>query len=466
MTKKAANGSGSVERRGTLWWARVTATGKPRRRLPMAGSEAWPRSQAKREAKKLAADYAAGRIVFDDAPRASKPIATGSSMTVRQVGDAWTSGKLYKDFGAVYGLSPRKSGYIDGKTLSKHVYGVKTRGATGPDFGDLPIAEVTGDDARAVMGAQRPEEQALQTRRHTYARIRQVFDFAELPLKLRRDGSNPFTKRLRPSKVAGVDVTKELTYWYPSEAVQFAACSDPENTLGMRVYCAAAVATGLDASTLPTPSWADYDPKSRTLRAVRPKVGKPVFVRANPPWLFDLLDAWRELSGAPGTDAPREVLEAAPIFPKGVMGCRRGRESEALQDAMRRAGLKRSALYETTEHSQRMRFHDLRATFETWARRSAWDQRDIDARTGHASAAMAERYDRGARSLAELQEIPFPNLALAIPEIRATLATRLATQVPKSQPDEASKAPQVPGIIQCEGGDLNPYASYGASTSS
>ena len=119
-------------------------------------------------------------------------------MTVRQVGEAWTSGKLYDQYGAVDGLAPRASGYIDGKTLAKHVYGVKTRGPNGPDFGDLPIASVTVDDARAVMGAQRPEEQALQTRRHTYARIRQVFDFAEMPLKLRPDGSNPFGKRLRP----------------------------------------------------------------------------------------------------------------------------------------------------------------------------------------------------------------------------------------------------------------------------
>jgi hypothetical protein len=55
-----------------------------------------------------------------------------------------------------------------------------------------------------------------------------------------------------------------------------------------------------------------------------------------------------------------------------------------------------------------MRYHDLRATFETSARRACWDQRDIDGRTGHASKEMAERNDRGARTLAELQETPFP----------------------------------------------------------
>ncbi len=464
--KKAANGRGSVERRGTtLWWARITAPGKPRKRLPVAGSEAWSKAQAKREAAKLAGDYAAGRIVFDETPRTkARPVTAGAAMTVRQVGEAWTSGKLYETFGAVDGLSPRKSGYIDGKTLAKHVYGVKTRGPNGPDFGDLPIADVSNEDARAVMGAQRPEDQALQTRRHTYARLRQVFDFAELPLKLRREGTNPFTKRMRPRKVKGVDITKDLAYWYPSEAVQFSGCT--ETPLGERVFCAVAVGSGFDKGTLLAPSWADYDAANRVLRVVRPKVGKTVFVRANPPWLFDLLDAWRELSGAPAADAPRELLQAAPIFPADVMGCRRGRETDVLQASMDRAGLDRAALYETTDHAQRMRFHDLRATFETWARRAGWDQRDIDARTGHASKAMAERYDRGARSLAELQEVPFPNLALAMPEIRATLATRLATSLEPTASETSAEVVQVAGITECEGRDLNPHASYGASTSS
>jgi integrase len=469
---KARNGSGSVERRGALWWARITATGRPRKRLPMAGSETWPRAQAKREAAKLAADYATGKIVFDETPRSkARPLAAGAAMTVRQVGEAWTNGKLYETYGAVDGLAPRASGYIDGKTLAKHVYGVKTRGPNAPAFGDLSIASVTVDDARAVMGAQRPEEQALQTRRHTYARIRQVFDFAELPLKLRPDMSNPFGKRLRPRKVRSVDGDLQFQYLYPSEAVQLAARTAV--LVARRVYYATAMATGFDVSTLSLPefSWANYDPANRTLYEARPKTSKAVFVYANPAWLFDLLDAWRELSGAPAADAPRDALKAAPIFPADALGWRRGREADALQADLALAKLTRPALIETTAHSHRMRFHDLRATFETWARRAGWDQRDIDARTGHGSKAMAERYDRGARSLAELQEVPFPNLALAIPETRAVLEARLATRLATAAdptPHEGAPGSNPKPLIfkQCEGGDLNPYANYGASTSS
>jgi hypothetical protein len=63
------------------------------------------------------------------------------------------------------------------------------------------------------------------------------------------------------------------------------------------------------------------EPTHKTLHEVRPKVGKNVFVYGNPAWLFDMLDAWRELSGAPAADAPREALKAAKLFPEDVMGC-------------------------------------------------------------------------------------------------------------------------------------------------
>lgn len=467
--KKAGNGAGSVDRIGDLWWARITAPGKPRKRLPIAGSEKWSRGEAKREARKLSADYRAGRIVFDETPRTkAKPVVPGSQMTVRQLGEAWTSGKLYEQFGAVYGLAPRKSGYIDGKTLAKHVYGAKTRGPTGPDFGDLSIASVTADDARAVMGAQKPEAQAHQTRVHTYARVRQVFDFAELPLKLRPDGSNPFTKRLRPQWVHGVDVEPELQYLYPSEAVQLAACTDVP--LPRRVFWGLNEGAGFDVGTAYGATWADLDTVKKILSPVRPKTNETVYVFGNPGWLFDLLNAWREISGAPPADAARDVLKASPIFAAGVLGVRRGREPEALRADLWTANARRPALHETTKHSRRLRAHDLRATFEVWARRAGWLQRDIDARTGHDSKEMGDRYDRAVRSLAELEEVPFPNLALAIPETRAILEARLASRLARSSSEAASAdAPEVadPAFFPgCEGGDLNPYAISGASTSS
>lgn len=62
------------------------------------------------------------------------------------------------------------------------------------------------------------------------------------------------------------------------------------------------------------------------------------------------------------------------------------------------------------------------------------------------------------------------NLAFAIPETRAIIEARLATRLAKTEgpsaaSGEADVEVSVGDLRGCEGGDLNPYASYGASTS-
>ena len=47
---------------------------------------------------------------------------------------------------------------------------------------------------------------------------------------------------------------------------------------------------------------------------------------------------------------------------------------------------------------------------------------------------MVERYDRGAWSLAELREVPFPELARAIPEVRAVLEEPARRERPRTAP--------------------------------
>jgi len=58
-------------------------------------------------------------------------------------------------------------------------------------------------------------------------------------------------------------------------------------------------------------------------------------------------------------------------------------------------------------------FHDLRATFVTWAKGDGW----ISDRTGHLTPEMIERYSRAERTLADLKIEPFPELAGKIPEL-------------------------------------------------
>ena len=66
---------------------------------------------------------------------------------------------------------------------------------------------------------------------------------------------------------------------------------------------------------------------------------------------------------------------------------------------------------------ERLRFHDARATFVSWARRAGHGWGWISDRTGHLTPAMMARYDRGAHTLADLKYQPFPDLAKAVPEL-------------------------------------------------
>jgi hypothetical protein len=149
--KKAQNGAGSVERRGATWWVRVSAPGMPRKRVPIAESEKMTELRARKAGARLAADVRAARIVFDEKPR--KGALPSPVTTVRQLGEAWTSGELLRTHGAVNRLRVKATAATDGWTMAKHVYGVHTRGPAGPVFGDLAVAQVTSDDVSAVMAS-------------------------------------------------------------------------------------------------------------------------------------------------------------------------------------------------------------------------------------------------------------------------------------------------------------------------
>lgn len=92
----------------------------------------------------------------------------------------------------------------------------------------------------------------------------------------------------------------------------------------------------------------------------------------------------------------------------GDIGCKQRHEAEALRRDLRLAGIARAVLFERSGQVEPLRFHDLRATFVTWARRAGKDTGWITDRTGHLTPDIMHRYDRGARSLADLQMKPFP----------------------------------------------------------
>jgi hypothetical protein len=122
------------------------------------------------------------------------------------------------------------------------------------------------------------------------------------------------------------------------------------------------------------------------------------------------------------------------------VGYDRKRLATALRDDLTAVGVTRAILFEeNAPNVEPLRFHDLRSTFCTWARRAAKSDAWISERTGHElSGDMISRYDRGAQTLADLDYEPFPDVSGAVPEL-AEIVTRLHTQLhkPAAEPPES-----------------------------
>jgi hypothetical protein len=155
-----------------------------------------------------------------------------------------------------------------------------------------------------------------------------------------------------------------------------------------------------------------------------------------------ILRAWYVLQGEPGDEEPiiREAEIGVKGGPKRIAG--------VLRADLKKAGVTRAILFEDeAENVEPLRFHDLRSTFCSWARRAGKSDAWISERTGHdLDGKMISRYDRGAQTLADLDYAPFPDIARAVPElveIRARLHTRLHTDE-EAQKVEASETVMVP----------------------
>jgi integrase len=143
------------------------------------------------------------------------------------------------------------------------------------------------------------------------------------------------------------------------------------------------------------------------LASFKTKTGRAQYFVADP-GLMTILGDWHEHQGKPEDDQP--IVTGVDYAPK--------RLATALRDDLKAVGVKRAILFEeTAENVEALRFHDLRSTFCTWARRLGKSDAWISERTGHElTGDMINRYDRGAQTLDDLAYVPFPPLGGAVPE--------------------------------------------------
>ncbi|HMI85118.1 MAG TPA: tyrosine-type recombinase/integrase [Polyangiaceae bacterium] len=447
--RSAANGAGTVEWRNGKPFVRLTLPDGRRPRIPIPPEYTTP--ERHQECAAAMAELArAGKLVFDPPKPRGKAALLGPTKTVRDVMKAWTKGELLSRYGSVNKLRTIASARIIEWTLEKHAMGVKTRGPGKPAFGDLPVGDVTTKDISEVM-AQHAAGRA-QTKQHTYNRLHRLFDLAIFPLELRPEGSNPVSRYLRPTS----DDEKTFCFLYPAEVL---ALLSPEASnaipVGRRVLYALAVFTGLRKGNLYGLRWRDIDFVNGTITVPRTKTGRGLFFDVNA-GLLGVLRAWKRLSGDP-------VVEALVIRD---VGCERGREAQTLRDDLAKVGVIRADLHiEDDPEREPLRFHDLRATFVTWAKRAERPDDWIRSRTGHVDDDMLERYARAAKVLADLRYEPFPDISGAIPELAALSHPLSQPWISTGLPEGAGGEVTAENQRECEGGDLNPYGSNPASTS-
>lgn len=383
-----------------------TASGRVR--VPMLDEAGKPRFTDKEKDKEKARALAK-RVASKSTETIHIPINNTKATTVETFGEQWTSGALFREYGEVKRLRIKASAKDDANRLARYIY---------PYIGKMPVADVEEVDiertfARAFEAAHKRNGEPLRaaTRRHVYMVAHRLFELSVRPGRLRE--TNPVSDHLLPAK----DRDKNFGFLYPHELVRLLQCT--EINLARRVYYAEATYTGLRKGSLQSMSWSDYDFDNATITCVVTKnMGPQIFAQKDPqlPGLASLMTLMRRYHkhlGKPhGTNR---------IVDNKIMEILENHEAATLRADLLCAGIKREELHNALNKAniEPLRFHDLRATFVTWARRARKGEGWISDRTGHITRDIMRRYDRGARRLEDLNYEPFPDISKAIPELAA-----------------------------------------------
>lgn len=381
---------GSVYENNGRWIARITHPDGKRPRYELGKVGEMTEARANEIAAAMSERVRKGEHVHHGKDARTRGASSPASATVASFGKSWESGALYEQHGAVNRLKPGQLAASIRSKLKTYVY---------PVLGPLPVAAITEQDVDRVM-AQIPREKSSNTRSSVYGIVRRLFDIAIMPGRLRKD--SPVTRYQRPPRAP----QKLFPYLFPDELLSVLRCQ--EIPLGRRVLYTLAVYLGFRRSSLWALRWSGVDFEHGAILSKVSKTGLAQYLQLQPT-LLGMLRRWYEHSGKPAPDARivRETKIGLSHLP------------EALRADLRAAGVTRAGLFDHGGAVNHVRFHDLRATFATWAKRAGWTEGQITDYTGHLAPATLERYLRAARTLADLRIEPFPPLAAAIPELRA-----------------------------------------------
>lgn len=303
------------------------------------------------------------------AVKAKRTKPTGNGGTFLDIGRAWTSGELARDYPDH--VDAKKSANDDRWRLTKHVY---------PHVQDIPISDFTREDAERVMKAI-PSESSRATRRHVAQLMSRILALAVEPLRIIK--ASPLPRGFLPKASA----SKALSSLWPDEDAR--VMKESSIPLCYRILYGFLDREGPRASEAADLQWRDLDLVRGVVTLDENKTDDPR-AWALDPGVVRALAAWKKTRG--------EVAASDPVFIQ-QNGARVNvdRGAERFRAHLEVAGVTRPELFETSSARRPIRLHDLRATFITVSLSNGKSEAWVMDRTGHTTSLMLNRYRRVAR---------------------------------------------------------------------
>jgi integrase len=310
-----------------------------------------------------------------------------------------------------------------------------------PTIGPVPIVTFSELDAERAMRALPPNK--MPGTRHQYMKlIRRVLNLAVKPARLIK--YNPVKEGFvtKPPKARASQIA------WPSEDAAGLACTTWP--LSDRMVFGFLPREGMRSGEVGALAWEDL---SADGTMVRLEVNKTDTPRS---WVLDpsVATALRVWKGMRSDTGPKDLVFRAP----DGRPYNKDRLARRYRDYLEQACHARPEILSGRTNVMRIRAHDMRGMFVTYATIARHNEAWVCDRTGHTTSAMMNRYRKMARTFEEAKLGTLVPMAEAIPEIAAVLAAGdAATDPPKAEKTSVRRSPA--GMTSSSASTRRPSAS-------
>ena len=319
----------------------------------------------------------------------SEPISEAARVTVEAFGKDWTSGKLRERWPDH--VREKRSSHHDERILRMYVV---------PVIGGERVASLTLDMMERVM-ERLPAHLSSASRRHVAQVLHRLAALAVYPGRPLRE--NPIPRGWLPRVRSRVS-----PHLYPREEAQLLGCTGVD--LLRRLFYGVLAREGLRKSEAGSLCWRDVDLERGAVRLDVNKTSDPRAWALRPD-VAAALRKWKVHFRPEASDDDHVfAYDDGPLLNTEPL-------PGMIKDDLRLAKVTRPELYEDTTVRKPVCVHSLRASFVTEAKANGRTESWIADRTGHRSSIMINRYNRVARTWAELGLGTYTALDQALPEL-------------------------------------------------